>query len=150
MTDLIHRIETAPEPSLGYKVEPGFKDEPMHTWWLKGEQGAVHIWARIARLEGWPSEWIGGVEVHYAKCPGDNGWFKPDEPSHAECWLLEGPCWHDGTSLYFREQIAPCLPHPENPECHMRDNLPHFYIEHILRDWFHDKFSSRIDFESER
>lgn len=89
--------------SMGYKREPAFRDEPMHTWWIKGPHGGVHIWARLSKLDGWPTEWIGGVECHWAECPDNGtGWHKPDAPSHSDCWLLGGQCWHDGTSLYFQ------------------------------------------------
>ena len=124
--------------TMGYKCEPGFKDEPRHTWWIKGQEGGVHIWARISRTEGWPPEWIGGVECHWASCP-DGGWHKPEAPSHDHCWLLDGPCWHDGTSLYFRERIAPRLPWPDAQNPHDADAMPIALIGHILADWFDDK-----------
>lgn len=42
----------------------------------------------------------GGVEFH-----------KPPEgdelPDHQNCWLLEGPCVHDGSSLYAFETFIP-------------------------------------------
>ena len=136
MTDLTTRIEAAEVPDFGYKVEPGFKGIPQHTWWIKGVGGGVHIWARRAPSEGWPTEWIGGVEVHHASCPESSGWFKPDEPSQTACWLLEGPCWHDGTSLYFSERIAPYFRHPDSENADDLDQLPHGYIEFELRDWF--------------
>ena len=140
--ELIEKLERADGPVIGYKVEPGFKDIPLHMWWIKGEGGGVHIWARRAPLDGWPTEWIGGVEVHHATCPDSSGWFKPDEPSQSECWLLDGPCWHDGTSLYFRERIAPLFRHPDSENADAYDQLPHAYIESELRDWFHDRIAA--------
>jgi hypothetical protein len=126
---------------MGYKVEPGFKDLPFHTWWIKSEAGGVHIWARQAKLEGFASEWIGGVEVHYAKAP-DGGWFDPEQPSQAPCWLLDGrPCWHDGSSLYFSERIAPSLPYPEAAQANDYDRMPHSLIGYMLVDWFNDKIT---------
>jgi len=126
--------------SMGYKREPAFRDEPMHNWWIKGPLGGVHIWARLSKLDGWPTEWIGGVECHWAECPDNGtGWHKPDAPSHGDCWLLGGPCWHDGTSRYFSERIAPWLPYPHGLDPHHVDGLPHSIIGHILVEWFQDR-----------
>lgn len=126
--------------SMGYKREPAFRDEPMHTWWIKGPHGGVHIWARLSKLDGWPTEWIGGVECHWAECPDNGtGWHKPDAPSHSDCWLLGGQCWHDGTSLYFSERIEPRLPHPDGRDPHHVDGLPHSIIRTILVEWFQDR-----------
>ena len=126
--------------SMGYKREPAFRDEPMHTWWIKGPHGGVHIWARLSKLDGWPTEWIGGVECHWAECPENGtGWHKPDAPSHGDCWLLGSPCWHDGSSLYFSEHIAPWLPYPEGSDPHHVDHLPHSIIGAILAEWFRDR-----------
>ena len=139
MTDLIEGLGRADGQTMGYGVEPGFGGVPLHVWWIRGDDGGVHIWARRAPLDGWPTEWIGGVEVHHATCPDSSGWFKPDEPSQSECWLLEGPCWHDGTSLYFRERIAPHFRHPDSENADDYDQLPHNYIKFELLDWFQDK-----------
>ena len=127
------------EAQTGYKVEPGSADIPFHTWWIKGPRGGVHIWARQSKLDGWPTEWIGGVECHWAQCPDDSGWFKSDSPSQADCWLLDGPCWHDGSSLFFSEQIAPLMPHPDSPSANESDKLPHKYIGLILNEWYRDR-----------
>lgn len=128
--------------TMGYKAEPGFNDLPHHTWWIKGERGGVHIWARQSKLNDWPTEWIGGVEVHHASPPDDSGWYKPDKPSHTDCWLLDGPCWHDGTSLYFSERITPHFPWPDSPTANDFDNLPHSYIGFELVWWFNERFAA--------
>lgn len=127
---------------MGYTVELGFKDYLHHTWWIKGLGGGIHIWARKVQPEGWPTEWIGGVEVHYAAAPDDSGWFDPYAPSHSDCWLLNGPCWHNGTSLYFEERIAPRMPHPDAGHANDFDQLPHNFIGFELVDWFQDKIAS--------
>ncbi len=129
---------------MGYSVEPGFNDYPHHTWWIKGPGGGVHIWARKAPLEGWPTEWIGGVEVHHAHCPDSSGWFDPGAPSQPDCWLLDGPCWHDGTSLYFSEWIAPRFRHPDAADANDFDQLPHSFIGFELVDWFQDKVARSL------
>ena len=136
--DLFNDAPARPEGvAMGYRREPGFNDEPHHTWFIKGAGGGVHIWARQAKITNRPTEWIGGVECHWSECPSDySGWFKPDAPSQPDCWLLDGPCWHDGTSLYFSESIAPRLPHPDSDDPHRFDGLPHSYIGWQLVDWY--------------
>lgn len=129
--------------SMGYKREPAFRDEPMHTWWIKGPHGGVHIWARLSKLDGWPTEWIGGVECHWAECPDNGtGWHKPDAPSHSDCWLLGGQCWHDGTSLYFSERIAPLFAWPDDETANDFDRLPHHYIGFELVHWFNNRIAA--------
>jgi hypothetical protein len=137
MTDDVAKI--AAGLSEGYEVHQTPSIEPRHVWWIKGAHGGVHIWAKASHLEGWPSEWIGGVEVHLAQCPDDGGWFKPDQPSQEDCWLLDGPCWHDGTSLYFSERIAPRMPHPDSDYRNDPERMPVALIQHELRSWYEDR-----------
>lgn len=124
--------------AMGYRREPAFQNEPMHSWWIKGQSGGVHIWARLSKLAGWQLEWIGGVECHWAQCPAGS-YHNPDTPSHGDCWLLGGPCWHDGTSLYFSERIEPWLPYADGDDPHKFDALPHPIIGRVLVNWFNNK-----------
>ena len=40
-----------------------------------------------------------------------------DAPQTEKCWLIGGPCWHDGASLYAQETIIPYwLREPDNHE----------------------------------
>ncbi len=126
----------------GYEQQEGWGGKPSHVWWIKDERGAVHIWARVSHLTGYPSEWIGGVECHWANCPESSGWFDPSSPSQTECWLLKGPCWHDGSSLYFRERIALFFPHPESDYRNDPERFPVALIEHELRSWHADKIAA--------
>lgn len=127
---------------FGYEQQDGFGGEPSHVWWIKDDRGAVHIWARISRLDGFPTEWIGGVECHWAECPEGSGWFNPQSPSQSDCWLLKGPCWHDGSSLYFRERIAPYLPHPDGEYRNDPGRFPVALIQHELASWHEDKIAT--------
>ncbi len=49
-------------------------------------------------------DWFGGVEIHYAKPPDH---LHEKIPSHDHCWLLDGPCWHDGSSTHASEVWIP-------------------------------------------
>jgi len=78
-----------------------------HTWSLNGPNGGIHVQA-WETSGGWRDErWIGGIEAH---APTGEG-----KPSHEHCWLIGKPCWHDGSSLQFSEQIAPYLAPPGQP-----------------------------------
>ena len=111
---------------------------PHHIWWIKNADGAVHIWARMSEWNG-RKEWIGGVECHWPMA--QEGWLG-GEPSHADCWLIGGHCWHDGTSLYFSEHIAPFLPYPWDKEPHDMPERVHHYIAYELADWHRSRISA--------
>lgn len=71
------------------------------------DRGATHFHFRIDKEpffadEGWFS--CAGVETHYASPPD---YMSEDKPSHERCWLIERPCWHDGTSLWASEHWLP-------------------------------------------
>lgn len=111
------------------------KGYPTFTWSLIGPDGGVHIWARANDAE-WVAKWgeryIGGVECHWPA--------PPDESHHADCWLLKGPCRHDGSSLYFSERIAPML-HPDNIES---ESIGQF-VQSILHDWYRSNIAARTE-----
>lgn len=77
---------------------------PHHVWTVVGRDGAVHL--HVSDLgEQWSSQhgqrYSGGLEVHYRHPQGD------EAPSQEKCWLLGGPCWHDGTTMYAEETLIP-------------------------------------------
>lgn len=98
-----------------------------HTWCLNGPRGGIHVdaWETTG---GWRDErWMGGIEAH---APIGDG-----KPSHEHCWLIGKPCWHDGSSLQFSEQIAPYLTPPGKP---FTEN-DHLEVLHVMlsryRQW---------------
>lgn len=106
------------------KTEP-HPGQPRYTWAMVGPKGAVHIWAQTTSdeyAERFVDRYIGGVECHWPA--GD------EEAHHADCWLLKGPCRHDGSSLYFSDHIAPMLS-PENIEGETIAS----YTQSELHDW---------------
>lgn len=67
-----------------------------HCWAaiLQDKTIAVHIWAR-----GLPDgDLYGGVEQHVTPKEGEKA-------DHEKCPFLNGPCRHDGSSLYFVESF---------------------------------------------
>ncbi|MFE8106938.1 hypothetical protein [Sphingomonas melonis] len=92
---------------FAYKVfTRGSRQE--HQWSLVGERGGIHVdaWLCSGAADYRDDRWIGGIEGH-SPTPRD---YDSAKPSHEHCWLIQGPCWHDGSSLQFSEQIAPYLP----------------------------------------
>lgn len=62
------------------------------------ERAAVHFWVE-PNWEDNEKSW-GGVEFH--ERPSDGR-----EPDNDDCWLLNGPCCHDGSSLMASERVIP-------------------------------------------
>jgi len=94
-----------------------------HEWTLVSDIGGVHIHGFRCGYDDYQPEWLGGIEYHWATAPD---YMDAEKPSHEHCWLLGKPCWHDGSSLQFSEQIAPWLPE--------RDTLDDWMHERITRE----------------
>ena len=72
-------------------------------WCVIGARGAVDFHCMD---EPGPFGRIGGVEHHMRTAPD---YYEGKPADHTDCWLLGGPCWHDGTSLYATEFMIPLL-----------------------------------------
>lgn len=71
----------------------------QHVWTCIGRMGALHL-----HISEQPSgECYGGLEIHYRHPPD----YMSNHAPHEKCWLIGGPCWHDGTSLYVTETVIP-------------------------------------------
>jgi hypothetical protein len=104
---------------------------PEFMWSLANESGGVHICSW--RPMGVPNKWYGGIEIHSPKqLYGD----EPSKPDHEHCWLLQQPCWHDGTSLGFSETVASALPY-EGLEFEVHH---HAYVLSVLKNWHERHF----------
>lgn len=82
-----------------------------HCWWVRGPKGGAHIWAAATDedfRQRFGEHFYGGIECHSPKPLYDYDGYS-SEPHHEECWLLKGPCWHDGSSLQFSETIEPMM-----------------------------------------
>ena len=73
---------------------------PRHNWEVVGPNGAIHFHASLT--EGYSPNC--GLEIHYCYPPE---YMKDRAPSHVDCKLTGGRCWHDGTSLYASETLWP-------------------------------------------
>lgn len=75
-------------------------NSPRHNWEMVGPNGAIHFHASLT--PGHPPSC--GLEIHYCSPPD---YMKGRAPSHVDCKLTGGRCWHDGTSLYASEDLWP-------------------------------------------
>ena len=67
----------------------------MHFWAQQSDDASRNITGQ---------RYFGGLEVHCRQPPA---YREGDEPDNSECWLLDGPCWHDGSSLAAEELWIP-------------------------------------------
>jgi hypothetical protein len=118
-----------------YRFQVASYNGERHDWILVGDAGAINIWAEPSSATSFDGRrWFGGIEGH-SKAPAE--YQKADKPSQELCWLLLAPCWHDGSSLQFSEEVAPLLPDPSGAP------LPEFIcqrlmsiLQHRYRSWF--------------
>lgn len=92
-----------------------------------GPLGAIHYWhQQSADKSPWMGrDKFGGVESH-----SRDGHGVPDQEN---CWLLEGPCWHDGSSLYADEVFIPLW-----ERCTELDDMEPFWKR--LENEYHSRF----------
>jgi len=115
--------------NVEYKYSKTAWGADSHIWTLIGKRGGVHFWTRsYSDSEGF-EQWSGGVEIH-TKEPYYQG---EDAPHHTNCWLLQGPCWHDGSSLLASETYIPAW---------LKDPHNHEAVFQRLSGLYHDKFLS--------
>ena len=116
---------------LVYNYLPPEGEITRHMWTVVGDNGAVHVWAEPSSpvpFRDWPERFYGGIEIHSKTRLYD---FGDGKPSHDECWLLKCPCWHDGSSLQFSEQVEPFGP------------AIHEFVNSILFDRYQSYFARR-------
>lgn len=73
-------------------------DRYAHRYTVLGSKGALSLHISSYGNNG---EHTAGLEYHHRE-PIDGR-----APDYARCWLLQGPCWHEGTSLYAEERFLP-------------------------------------------
>lgn len=73
-----------------------------HIFSAVDERGGMHFWAQRSAMDC-GREHFGGVECHYRSQPE----YMSDESGSDKCWLLNAPCWHDGSSTLASETWIP-------------------------------------------
>lgn len=114
-----------------YEMASRFGDYYSHIYSVVGAVGAVHL--RIT--EGSPDKHgrrthYAGVEFH-SRTPPDGS---HDAPSQDRCWLLEGPCWHDGSSLWAEEHFLPLWLHDPHNHKEVFLSLQRAYREQFMQE----------------
>ena len=106
------------------------EDGKRREWSVIGPYGALSFWCEETTPESRKvlgEEYYGGVENHY------NAVAKPEylnDASHrADCHLVEGGCWHAGTSLWASERWIPYVL-PYGNECIFAE-LEHYYEDRM-------------------
>lgn len=84
--------------------KPG-KGLGQHRWQVVGPEGGVEFTATFFKEHEEPSC---GLEFHHGPSAQET-FFPGQAPHHLRCHLLEGPCWHEGTSLYASETLWPMV-----------------------------------------
>lgn len=97
---------------------------PKHEWSIICARGGLHFHAAKYGTE-YGCGWSCGLEIH-RRTPLDDS-----APNHMDCWLLKAPCWHDGISLYAREDVWP-------------------RIEPLLRRGDHDAIFRVLEYEGDQ
>ena len=102
-------------------------------WRLLGAAGAITLWANASNKVDVGI--YGGIEKH--SCTPPRG--SHDAPSPLTCEVLGNrPCWHDGSSLYFEENVKPSWRFPATPEDHAR-------MFAICEEWYISHFCPNDD-----
>ena len=73
-----------------------------HRWEFVCGAGGIHFHVSVNERYGDTA----GLELHYVSPPQ---YMKDNAPSHMDCKLTGGRCWHDGTSLYAMETLWPII-----------------------------------------
>jgi hypothetical protein len=106
---------------------------PRHNWEIVGAKAAIHF--SVCTYEERHNLFPACVlEFHYFSPPD---YMKDNAPSHVDCKLAGGKCWHDGTSLYAFETLWPLVqPYLKHGE--------HEAIFRILEMEYENKFPSSV------
>jgi len=129
---------------LVYNYIPASEDNRnTDMWTVVGDRGAVHIWVVENPDSSWGETHYGGIEVHSKKPM--YGCDRP--PSHTDCWLLGGDCWHDGSSLYFSERICPMLRFGKDEITNEWHSAVHSYMESVLHSWYNSNFNEDREYD---
>lgn len=95
---------------------------------LVGSLGGVHFWVEQYVYEG-EKKRFGGVEKHSRKPFNWSG----EVADNSECWLIGGPCYHDGSSLMAEERFIPIW-----NDCHYDGDFSIIYD--MLEGFYHSCF----------
>jgi len=94
-------------------TKSGAKEDERRRWLATGPKGVIELWSDQIRLkeeEGYTDALFGGIEVH-SRQPLS---YQTSTPSHTDCKLTGGDCWHDGSSLAFDRMLRYLTDDPDD------------------------------------
>jgi len=104
-----------------------------HVWTVIGRHGAIHLHiSEVSMGSDKPDSISGGVEYHYRVPPE---YMSDDAPSHDRCSILQGPCWHDGTSSWATDHWIPLWQAAPHEHDRMFELLQGAMEKHITAEW---------------
>lgn len=115
-----------------YRLTQEWYDYRRHLWFVSSAQGAVHL--HITELNRNSNEYAeedqysAGLEIHHRNPPPH---MNNRPPSRNTCFILGGPCWHEGQSSYAQETLLPRWLYDKNGHTRMFKQLECEYLEHF-------------------
>lgn len=109
-----------------YQLAPGIGGGVIHDWSAIGSLVGINVHFSDYRndaamrkvMEG--NLLTGGIEFHHRSPPD---YMKDEAPSHDHCWLLQCPCWHDGSSMSATDFWIPFWLENEHDHQRMFDEI---------------------------
>lgn len=114
------------ELKLEYRLTLGGPGPCLHQYIAIGAAGAVQLVIR----EYDDGECSAGLEIHYREAPD---YMRGKAPSQERCWLLESPCWHDGSSLWAEDYWLPIWRHHKSNHREVLLRLSHEYGRRLAK-----------------
>lgn len=121
MEDLIDKI---PEGFTWYYKKFILGGILSHCWVLNGKDGGIHVDACLTGFDTANKRWYGGIECHTPT--------SEDNANHKNCWVIGGPCKHDGSSLQFVKDIVYALPSEYDLKPNDISNDAHDHILNVM------------------
>ena len=101
MIELPNNLPSRYRYALKYTIQFGVC---RHSYELIGAHGGLNVHVSGPHVYDGGEHWSAGFEVH-SRTP----LYCDDAPSHDQCWLLQCPCWHGGSSLQAEERYLPLI-----------------------------------------
>lgn len=82
-----------------------------HNWTMVGARLGVNLHIVDMGEDAKIVRYSGGIEFHWRSPPE---YMRNEVPSHKNCGVLGGPCWHDGSSMQASEFWIPAWKEHQN------------------------------------
>jgi hypothetical protein len=99
-----------------------------HSYEIVGARGGANLHVSGPNNYDDMDHWSAGLELH-SRTP----LYEDRPPTFDKCWLLNCPCWHDGTTTFARERFLPMFMEGD-----------HRRIFRRMIDWVDEKLQGQI------